>query len=1036
MPELLQIPLRAGVDEGTGEKQLPPGTLLRAQDCFQDKNGRVRKRYGTTAIGSAAGSSGVRIVTRGRDLVIDDGSYLRAWDENSSTWKQIDRVQLLAATKRPHIDTTRTVSHVDCCIVGDKLFTIYRSGGSLTPATGLLEDAYIYLRVEDLSTGTVIYPATRIGLGMYPRILPHGSHISFIVASTTGVGTIQIAKLDVNTFAYSLQVTLDGGGTGVRMPYDATVAGDNLWIVYDTVNGVNRQVVGAYSSAYVAVGGAAAAGGTDNRHAYCIDATSGEQVHVTYAQGSTNVGTYIKTFNATTFAVVAGPTQITTDSSDYTFCARYSATEVLVGYSRYHATNPARLDTTIYNRTTHVETTTARRRTHSVWAQSKPWTTGGRWYCMVVCFQKFTAGVNAITPGPSSAVIEIQTSASSDRNPHIHAVTLETQTGWYNQGWIQPGIATSYYAGYLPKVSIDASGAMYLPVPYKTKEPVGYSPVTLGYYLYKITTRTGDQSRSVVFSDLAVSAGGAPAGFDGVSRTPIGFLVAPMIREIQGSIGAGSMVAGTYQYVAVYEWRDAAGNLHRSPPSPPRTVSIGGAPTGQATLEILLPGLSHKTREGDTVATVSTLESPVMIVIYRTTVNGSTFYRLTDEPNDGIIYNDETLANGYVTYVDQKADAHINHASQTFDVALSSKPQLYTDAGELDDVAPPCFTTHAVHRGRIFGIGPDERTVWVSKDFTEDETVFPGFNEALTLAFDEKKTALASLDERLAVFGENGIHIVEGKGPDAAGADRDWTIYRVQTDVGCVNPRSVVTTPMGIMFESHRGIELLSRGLEVAPIGEAIEDTLADYPNITAAVLVAEEKHVRFACQSTAGTSGRELVYDYARNAWYVWRRMSGVASIDGGFADAAVIDGVYTLLASTGQVYEEDQTDSLDGSTFVSMLIEFPLYPSGAAAWHRLKDFGLVGEVVTQHDLTVQIGIGATVEQQPTFQMTGATLETVKVTFKTQKRQMVVVTIYDATPTAGGATVGTGEGARFELISCHVQRKGGTPRLAEGKKR
>jgi hypothetical protein len=47
MGELIQLPFRAGIDEGTNPKQLPPGTLQVGTNIRQDKAGRIRKRFGS-----------------------------------------------------------------------------------------------------------------------------------------------------------------------------------------------------------------------------------------------------------------------------------------------------------------------------------------------------------------------------------------------------------------------------------------------------------------------------------------------------------------------------------------------------------------------------------------------------------------------------------------------------------------------------------------------------------------------------------------------------------------------------------------------------------------------------------------------------------------------------------------------------------------------------------------------------------------------------------------------------------------------------
>jgi len=45
----------------------------------------------------------------------------------------------------------------------------------------------------------------------------------------------------------------------------------------------------------------------------------------------------------------------------------------------------------------------------------------------------------------------------------------------------------------------------------------------------------------------------------------------------------------------------------------------------------------------------------------------------------------------------------------------------------------------------------------------------------------------------------------------------------IPTDTGTINPRSIVLTPMGIMYQSEKGIYLLDRSLQVSYIGADVE---------------------------------------------------------------------------------------------------------------------------------------------------------------------------------------------------------------------
>jgi hypothetical protein len=98
--------------------------------------------------------------------------------------------------------------------------------------------------------------------------------------------------------------------------------------------------------------------------------------------------------------------------------------------------------------------------------------------------------------------------------------------------------------------------------------------------------------------------------------------------------------------------------------------------------------------------------------------------------------------------------------------------------------------------------------------------------------------------------------------------------------LGCTNYRSVVLTPDGLMFQSQEGLSLLARNLEVQNVGFPVIDLLTQYPNITSAVNVPAQNHVRFTCmanpitfesryaESAMWNTGITLVYDYLAKAW------------------------------------------------------------------------------------------------------------------------------------------------------------------------
>jgi hypothetical protein len=327
----------------------------------------------------------------------------------------------------------------------------------------------------------------------------------------------------------------------------------------------------------------------------------------------------------------------------------------------------------------------------------------------------------------------------------------------------------------------------------------------------------------------------------------------------------------------------------------------------------------------------------------------------------------------------------------------------------------------------------------------EDAEVAPGFNESLSLLFDTTKYALGALDDKWIVFGASDVDVVLNDGPNSRGDENSWQIVRVQTDVGCTNPKSIASTPLGLIFQSARGIELLDRGLVISPIGKPAEDTLAAYPVITSAVVVAVVNEVRFTCSNTDGTKGLVLVFDYLRRAWYTRIYFdSNFLAGSAAFVDAALVDGVYTMLTAFGTVYRETSAHCRDSGQFVEMRVSVPVYSTTIASWQRLRDIFVIGESRSDHKLFVEVSRDFTEapEQTRTF-IEGSPVtsigpfEQARVTPKHQLRQAAVVTIYDAAPdpVEGGLPIGTGEGPILEKLALDVEFQEGPARIAAGKR-
>lgn len=1021
MTQLLPVQFR-GVDQGADPKVQPPGTLVRAVNCAMDKGRRLLKRAGTTGLprtlidgGSVA--TGSRLLTRGGDLAIHDGTHVQAYSTDLQKWQTVARPPHLQVTRRTLADSTRSVSCVTTAISGELLVTAYQCSDVATGTT-------VYVQVENVETGAKVLPARVFNNGVsYPRVLIEGT-TAYLVTTNSG-GQVIVNTLDLATMIVSPTdiVIASNARVATCALMDAvigdTAGGRTMFFAYGNVAGTGIAVHSALLASLATPLATGTIATVSVPTAICVAADS-----VTFHVGWSVVASTAYTTMTVNLTGIAS-TVVEAVESQSVFLAVFDATRVVFGYVKnsVSSSNMNFLVTHLRTVSTRAEVASTSRTTSHLMMPTKPWTVGGRWYVLATVLPRSTIAADTV-PNASSVVIEIETAydTASTNSVHPHSATAENQTGWFTP-----------VAGYLAQVCVSGS-TVYVPAAYRNREPTAYRAVPIGWNLHRIEAMTGDVGRCAPIGASALVAAGAPLWFDGGAPSPYGFVHAPLIRTATATAG-GSQAAGTYFYVAVYEWRDAQGVLHRSVPSPPLRGITAGANLS-TTLEIATTDISPKQFpvEGGLNAA-----NPVSIALYRTTAGGSVYYRLTYEPQSNVIFNVASV--GSVTFVDTRSDTNIIGSLPA--IVLATQAQPYTATGELDDVPPPSFIAVATHRGRLAGLDGSRRTVWLSKDQTEDAGVAPGFNEVLTLAFASDKTALASLGATLAVFGRDGIDLVHGPGPDATGAGV-WDMQRVQTDVGCVNSRSVVTGPMGVTFESAKGIELLGTDLAVSWIGKPVEDDLAAYPVITSAALVAAEHEIRFTCTTADGASGIVLAWDYFHSIWFVRRYndAAATAAANVAFVDATLIGGVYTMLTAGGQVYQETDAHKLDnGTDFVTRSVELaPMSPSTPMSWHRVKDLSVLGTSVTDHDLEVSIArdYATTYEQTKTFlAQSDATaigpLERCRVTLMHQKCRSVTIRLRDLVPTAPGA-LGTGDGPIWEGLAFRVMTKDGPAKTSAGR--
>jgi hypothetical protein len=220
----------------------------------------------------------------------------------------------------------------------------------------------------------------------------------------------------------------------------------------------------------------------------------------------------------------------------------------------------------------------------------------------------------------------------------------------------------------------------------------------------------------------------------------------------------------------------------------------------------------------------------------------------------------------------------------------------------------------------------------------------------------ESVNGISAMDMATVVLTDRNIYLVSGYGPDNLGRGDDMSrLTSIPTDDGCIEPRSVVSYPEGVFFQSSRGLYELSRGQGVASTGEPVRDLLDAYPVVTSAVVVPGERQVRWTVTNEAGNDGRIIVYDYRIKAWFEWQvyRGSRTTFVPVG---ATFVDGTYFVTDANGTVMFEDTTTHYDDATnYVPMVIETgEIQPAGVGQWMQVTDVVALCEKVDAHQAKV----------------------------------------------------------------------------------
>ena len=375
---------------------------------------------------------------------------------------------------------------------------------------------------------------------------------------------------------------------------------------------------------------------------------------------------------------------------------------------------------------------------------------------------------------------------------------------------------------------------------------------------------------------------------------------------------------------------------------------LSGGSGGNGKLNVTQVALMSYNRVQVYVPSFSRKEN-INIELYRNNgEGGSVFYHA------GSIKLDETPTNMYVTFKDRPAD---------YAKIAESGLVIYTQGGAPANGFIGSCTDLIRHQNKLFAAGIDDK-VFLSLPIKEGSTpYFPSTGPfTVGLSGDPSKiTAIESNLDHLLIFTEDNGYYTTGSGPNAIGEGAFRPPRLFANDQGAKLGAAHVDSPLGVFYQTDRGIYLVGRDMSVAYIGAGVEDTVGS--NLAVSMIRHDDdSSIRIMLQPVSPTAkGIDVycVYNYYLKQWHTF----GINYYDTKYQVDEIFDGSkFQRLTVDGKQFEQDDSVFQDHSTAGSnqdydVTIQTGFVSStGVMKKDRVYRVMLMGEYVGAHDLSLAI--------------------------------------------------------------------------------
>lgn len=896
----LALPFSTSIDQKTDPLQNMPTNMQEMVNAVYNKDKELTKRNGYKILTSLPDGSGVNGLTTFSSNLTALGNAVYAYSQASQQWLNHGRYQPVQLSVQPMVRSEGSKVELDMAVTSNGL------------VCSVYKDSSLHYQVSDVN-GQVLVPETDIiNSASCGRVIVVGNYfvITFISTITATPHlqyiAIPLANLTNPTAPVDISTQVKANPTG----YDVLVV-DSVWYVaWNASDGGGAIRLKSYNSNLQAQGSAVQTGQVGDLISLCADTSGSSPVIWLSWYRSSSTDWRVATYSSLVLNNILAPTSISTAHTLITIAGTADA-GVFTGLAQVENTITGN---TLTYRSDYVEKAFV--------------TSAGVVTPPVVLIRSVGLASEVFVVAGTSYVLTVQ---NSELQPtyllmdllgnEVSRIASSNAGGYVTNNilpsvWVYGAVAS---LGYL-KADLLVSVA-------KTTNILNNSPTNiytqLGVNLVNINMSVSNPV-SVEIGGGLYMAGGFLWLYDGASTSEQGFHVYPENVDFLGHATGGLMIDQTYFYQAVYEWTDASGNIHRSAPSVPVEVALS-AGTGTASVDVMVPTLR------------TTYKQNVRICIYRWSTAQQNYFEITSVLSP--LLNDPTVDT--VTFTDTNSDAQI-----------LGNTLIYTTGGVVENLPGPACAAIALYKSRLFlADSEDLNLLWYSKQVIETTPVELSdlFTQYIAPTTGVQSStgptlALSAMDDKLVAFKENAMYYMVGVGPDNTGANNDLTdpVY-ISSTVGTSSQQSIAFIPLGLMFQSSKGIWLLGRDLSTSYIGANVETlSLANVVNATAVPPGTNQVRIMLSENVT-------IMYDYYFGRW-------GTFDCPPSISSTTYLD-LHTYLDKFGRVFQETPGLYLDGVrpvlfSFTTSWINL----AGLQGFQRAYMLYILGQYKTPHKLALTL--------------------------------------------------------------------------------